>query len=210
MIGLRLTVPIACWRRGAARSYWETEPLPPPSTVYGSLLSLVGELDRERHAGCRLTAGLVRAPAISTVLRKVWRVKDKKVAPGQGVNAVPEYQELAVDSELIVWIDSSNEPGNPSLEQRIRSTFGGDVGPRFGGWSLGESTHLINDAWPIEPESWTDPARVFVIREPGELSLPVWVDHVGAAGTQRVIGSLIEMSKAPSFDEMPVIAAERR
>ena len=43
MIGLYVTVPVACFRKGLAREYLETEPLPPPSTCYGFLLSLVGE-----------------------------------------------------------------------------------------------------------------------------------------------------------------------
>jgi len=43
MLGIRVTVPIACFRKGLAREYLETEPLPPPATCYGFLLSLVGE-----------------------------------------------------------------------------------------------------------------------------------------------------------------------
>jgi CRISPR-associated Cas5-like protein len=42
MLGLRVTVPIACFRKGMAREYLETEMLPPPATCYGFLLSLVG------------------------------------------------------------------------------------------------------------------------------------------------------------------------
>ena len=49
MIGLKVTVPIACFRKGMSRQYLETESIPHPSTCYGFLLSLVGETERERH-----------------------------------------------------------------------------------------------------------------------------------------------------------------
>ena len=42
MLGVYVTVPVACFRKGLAREYLETEPLPPPATCYGFLLSLVG------------------------------------------------------------------------------------------------------------------------------------------------------------------------
>ena len=51
MLGLYITVPIACFRKGLARDFWESEPLPPPSTCYGFLLALVGEERRARHCG---------------------------------------------------------------------------------------------------------------------------------------------------------------
>src|SRR6476661_8866257 len=54
MLGVRVTVPVACFRKGLAREYLETEPLPPPATCYGFLLSLVGETNRQRHIGCRV------------------------------------------------------------------------------------------------------------------------------------------------------------
>src|SRR5437762_1324639 len=73
MLGLRVTIPIACFRKGLAREYLETEPLPPPSTCYGFLLSLMGETKRERHIGCRIAPVLVNRPERSVVLRTVWR-----------------------------------------------------------------------------------------------------------------------------------------
>src|SRR5215470_15224843 len=94
MLGLYVTVPVACFRKGLAREYLETEVLPPPATCYGFLLSLVGERDRHRHIGCRVTAGLAGKTSTSVVLRTVWRVKDKKTSQGSGTNARPDYQQL--------------------------------------------------------------------------------------------------------------------
>ena len=75
MLGVYVSVPVACFRKGLAREYLETEPVPPPSTCYGFLLSLVGEEKRERHIGARITATLLNHPVTSTVLRTVWRLK---------------------------------------------------------------------------------------------------------------------------------------
>ena len=42
MLGIYVSVPVACFRKGLAREFLETEALPPPATCYGFLLSLVG------------------------------------------------------------------------------------------------------------------------------------------------------------------------
>src|SRR3974390_881137 len=76
MLGVYVTVPVACFRKGLAREYLETEELPPPSTCYGFLLSLVGETRRPRHAGCRGAPFLLNKPEKSVVLRTLWRIKD--------------------------------------------------------------------------------------------------------------------------------------
>ena len=57
MLALKVSVPVACFRKGFAREFWETEELPPPATCYGFLLSLVGERDRRRHVGVRVCPG---------------------------------------------------------------------------------------------------------------------------------------------------------
>src|SRR6478735_6990538 len=104
MLGVYVTVPIACFRKGLAREYLETEPLPPPATAYGFLLSLVGEERRVRHVGCR----------ICVVLRTVWRVKKQPL--GSGGNTRPDYQQLLTQVELAFWLDSTEEEnGEPSL-----------------------------------------------------------------------------------------------
>src|SRR6266849_164716 len=122
MFGIRVTVPIACFRKGLAREYLETEPLPPPSTCYGFLLSLVGETSRKRHIGCRVAPVLIGKPRQSVVLRTVWRLK--KMPLGSPGNTRPDYQQLLSLVELVVWLDSSGErePGS-SLEGRTRDAL---------------------------------------------------------------------------------------
>lgn len=211
MTGLHVTVPIACFRKGTAREYLETEDLPPPATCYGFLLSLVGETVRRRHQGCRVTAGLVGKAARSVVLRTVWRVK--KTPLGSSGNTRPDYQQLLTgDSahspfvELVLWLDSSDEsPGAPDrLESRTAVVLDparrGRVS-RFGGLSLGESTHLVDSVWTLNEvragQLARRPYRVFLLSDEGRLTLPVWVDHVGSVGTRHVVGDLVEHDLSP-------------
>ena len=57
---LRVDVPMTGLRPMWAREYQETYPVPPPSTIYGMLLSLIG-VEREhknRHAGLRIAIAM--------------------------------------------------------------------------------------------------------------------------------------------------------
>jgi CRISPR-associated protein Cas5t len=208
MIGLRLRVPIACWRKAHARELVETEVLPPPATCYGALLSLVGETERERHIGCRVTAGLLNDPRTSTVLRTFWRIKDRKLPQGNGENARPDFQQLVIDADLIIWCDSSDEEVvGDRLESRVEAALRRpwEV-ERFGGWSLGESTHLINDAWLLAAGAPPGECHAFVEEPDGTTTLPVWIDHVGTKGTRYAVGMLRPVRQAPPRERIPRIA----
>jgi CRISPR-associated protein Cas5t len=211
MLGMYVTIPIACFRKGLAREYLETEPLPPPATCYGFLLSLVGETDRRRHVGIRVCPVLLNRPAISVVLRTVWRVK--KTPLGSPGNTRPDYQQLLSPIRLLIWIDSAAEAAPTSLEQRVRSVLDRPASiARFGGLSLGESTHLVDEVSPFDPghprfTSLPAESRAFLLAERGRLSLPVWVDHVGSAGTRFACGDLETRppTEPPPSDRMPQI-----
>lgn len=198
MLGIRVTVPIACFRKGLAREYLETEPLPPPATCYGFLLSLVGETRRTQHVGCRVCPVLANRPEQSVVLRTVWRVK--KTPLGSPGNTRPDYQQLLSPVELIVWLDSTEEsPQGLTLELRVGEALARpDTVQRFGGLSLGESTHLVDEvtrvAGRVADRLRNRTGRAFLRAERGRLTLPVWVDHVGSAGTRHVTGDLEEVS----------------
>jgi CRISPR-associated protein Cas5t len=221
MLGLRVTVPIACFRKGLARAYLETEPLPPPATCYGFLLSLVGETQRRRHIGCRVAPVLVdaavseRRPQISVVLRTVWRVK--KMPLGSPGNTRPDYQQLLSPVELVIWLDSTQEAdATPSLEQRVHQALEQPASvQRFGGLSLGESTHLVDEVNLLPgrlPERYRQRSgRAFLRADRGRLTLPVWVDHVGSAGTRYVTGDLKPVASVlsePAVADMPRIDPE--
>ncbi len=215
MFGVYVTVPVACFRRGMARECLETELIPPPSTCYGFLLSLVGETDRRRHLGCRVTSGIFGDPEVSVVLRTVWRVK--KTPLGSAGNTRPDYQQLLTDVRLIVWLDSSEESDQEStLESRVRHalcpTQRGSI-ERFGGLSLGESTHLVDVVSPVknclETLARQGSFRWFQTNETGRMTLPVWVDHVGSAGTNYVTGDLVAgLVIEPDVDRLPKIESK--
>lgn len=211
MLGLYVTVPVACFRKGLAREYLETEPLPPPATCYGFLLSLVGETDRRRHVGVRIAPSLINAPKTSVVLRTVWRVK--KTPLGSAGNTRPDFQQLLTGVELVIWLDSAEEC-EAGLETRVRNAFAEPASvSRFGGLSLGESTHLVDEVSPletVESRLMGRTGRAFLLADRGRLTLPVWVDHVGSASTRYATGNLVEMplQEAPVRESMPRIAAD--
>ena len=208
MTGLEVTVPVACFRKGFAREYWETEEFPPPATCYGFLLSLVGERDRRTARRRRVCPALLNHPERSTVLRTLWRVKERGTLPGVGTNSRPDYQELLTDVRLAIWLDSSEESGaGPNLEERVAVALDHPERiDRFGGLSLGESTHLVDEVRRIRPEKGIT-SRAYFLAEQGRLSLPVWVNHVGSAGTRYVTGDLVELGSGspPPFVRMPRI-----
>lgn len=183
-VQLYISVPVASFRVPHAREYLETLPIPPPATVYGMLLSIVGEPDRHLHEGAEIATGLLSNPERSVVLRTVWHVKRTRIPLGTGVNRRPDFQELLTNVRLSVSIRSGKEEKqDPSLADRLASVLQNpERSPRFGALCLGESTHLVD-----EVRKWrsTDGGQaLWLMRDSiGELPLPVWVDHVGSVGT---------------------------
>jgi CRISPR-associated protein Cas5t len=209
MIGLRVTVPVASFRKGLAREFLETEPLPPPATVYGFLLALVGEVDRWRHERCRICPVLINRPERSVILRTLWRVKDNRL--GASENARPDYQQILSPVHLVIWLDSHEEKDVLPLEQRVRNALADPTSiDRFGGLSLGESTHLVDEVNLFDNDE-TKSGRAFLLSPHGRLTLPVWVDHVGSKGTRYATGELTEGPLVPpALQLMPQILGEDR
>jgi CRISPR-associated protein Cas5t len=148
------------------------------------LLSLVGESNRLAHRGTEVAIGLIANPERSLVLRTLWRVKDVKKGPGLGNNKRPDFQELLTHVQLSLWIrHGKDEKAQPPLQERLQAAF---VNPkavsRFGGLALGESTHLVNEI-RLWRQNDTQNGRLLLSDEKGDLSLPIWPDHVGSKGT---------------------------
>lgn len=179
-IGLYVSVPVACFRVPRAREYFETFPCPAPSTVYGMLLSMVGEVNRRAHEGVELAIAVLSEPAYSVVLRTLWRVKDRNEGPGLGNNRRPDFQELLTDVRLAVWVrKGEQERSDVPLIGRIRTVLNQPATvARFGGLSLGESTHLVDEVSLFNRQDRR--GRLLVAEDDGDLSLPVWPDHVGS------------------------------
>jgi CRISPR-associated protein Cas5t len=183
MIALQVDVPIACFRQSRAREYAETYPVPPPATVYGMLLSIVGEMDRYKHCGVKLAIALLSNPEISTVIRTFRRFKKKEIQDPS--NARPDYQELLTNVQFVVWVDGWKDREQPNLPDRLQIAFDNPSSiNRFGGLSLGESRDLVNSIRPLKDEDRRNQLQWLVQNEDGLLTLPYWVDHVGSQGTR--------------------------
>lgn len=143
LIALYVHIPCATFRISRSREYGKTYSAPPPSTVYGMLLSLVGETDSRKHCGVRLAIAMLSQPQKSTVLRKMRRFKAPSL--GDPRNTSPEHQEILTDVRFIVWVESSQESINPTLAERIEQARNNPATvKRFGCLYLGESNDLVN------------------------------------------------------------------
>ncbi|MEH1999482.1 MAG: type I-MYXAN CRISPR-associated protein Cas5/Cmx5/DevS [Nostoc sp.] len=182
MLALEVEVPIASFRQSRAREYAESYPVPPPSTVYGMLLSIVGEMDRYKHCGTRLAIALLTQPEKSTVIRTFRRFKKKDIHDPS--NARPDYQELLTDIRFIAWVDAGTDNSQLTLPERLEIAFANPAAiNRFGGLCLGESRDLVNAVNLLPKNHQVKLLRWLVRDENGFLTLPYWVDHVGSKGT---------------------------
>ncbi|MCK5244362.1 MAG: type I-MYXAN CRISPR-associated protein Cas5/Cmx5/DevS [Desulfobacterales bacterium] len=176
-VSLLVTVSVCSFRKGYAREYLETEQIPPPSTIYGFLLSLVGEEDRYKYVGTSIALAILRKPELSVVLRTTWRMKNKTLPAGVGNNRSPDYQEILTGLQIAIWVQSGPLADRVYFASKTPSQV-----DRYGGLSLGESRDLVNDIvwfpqWPHKEGYW-------LVHDPdGDMPLPVWVDHVGSKGT---------------------------
>ncbi len=200
MISLLVYVPKASFRKSHAKTYSETYRYPPPSTVYGMLLSLVGEYDRYRHLGVKIATGLRSEPTLVKKFGKLSRVglrqdpyePDKKEYPdiiledGTAIRPLKpqiiETVEVLYDLKLSIGVDSSDEDGDDTLERRITSALEDPASqPRHGILCLGLSDDMVDD---VRLDHRGLPARWLVRSDSGRTELPVWVHHNGSRDTR--------------------------
>jgi CRISPR-associated protein Cas5t len=142
------------------------------------LLSLVGTdwWEKERFKGVKLALALDGIPEKSMIFRKFRRVgqSNKKADPLTARR--PDYQELLLWLKMWVWVNDGISKNslvagvNMALNKKKRAEI-----KRYGGLSLGESTHLVNEIILGEPENRKGS---FLLRDKGGFfSFPVWVDH---------------------------------
>jgi CRISPR-associated protein Cas5t len=194
MMQLYLDCPCTSFPRSFARDYKETYQYPPPSTVYGMLLSLVGEIDLMAHIGVKIAIGIIgdNRP-ISKIVRKQRHHKFSRTHAGTYPSSQfskPNHQELLTDLQFVVSINSSAETATLKLIDSPKGTLCERIVvalatpsqiTRFGGLSLGESWSLINGVRTYR-ESDGD-IRWLVTDERGLIGLPVWIDRSTTQGT---------------------------
>lgn len=184
ILTVRVTAPFASFRRSFARSFAETYPLAPPATVYGMLLSLVGERSRSRHVGVRLGFAYAKLPRVATTLRKLSRYKYGVVSRQSERGNAPDFVETLCGLDFVCAIESGSETdGGPTLANRVARAIEhpADV-IRTGVVCLGASDDAVDDIATIE-----EPSGSWCRLRPepdGDMELPIWVDHVGARFTR--------------------------
>ena len=183
---LYLDCPCTSFPRSFARDYKETYRYPPPSTVYGLLLSLVGEVDMMAHVGVKLAIGVIgNDPPISRILRKQrhhkFGVKHLGTYPNSDFSK-PNHHELLTDLQVAIQIDSSEESASVKLNDRVAIALSmPEQITRFGGLSLGESWAMVNG---IRAYRETDGDIRWLIKDSrGLIGLPVWINRVTSQGT---------------------------
>ena len=181
-----LECPCTSFPRSLARDYKETYLYPPPSTIYGFLLSLVGEEDLTAHLGVKLALGIIgNKPAISRILRKQRHHKFSKIHMGTyplSKFSKPNFQELLTDVKVVVKLDSSEESVTIKLDERVALALSSpEQITRFGGLSLGESWALING---IRAYREDDGQINWLVKDyRGLISLPIWINRKNQRGT---------------------------
>lgn len=183
---LYLDCPCTSFPRSFARDYKETYRYPPPSTIYGFLLSLIGETDMKAHLGVQLAIGIIgNDPPISRIVRKQRHHKFSRNHMGTyptGQFSKPNHHELLTDLQVVIQIDSSEEMAMLNLIDRVEIALSTpNQITRYGGLSLGESWAMVNG---IRTYREIDgPIRWLVKDNRGLISLPIWINRETGQGT---------------------------
>ncbi|MDJ0690652.1 MAG: type I-MYXAN CRISPR-associated protein Cas5/Cmx5/DevS [Xenococcaceae cyanobacterium MO_188.B32] len=203
MIFLEISAPFASFKHSYSREYAGSYSYPPPSTIYGCLLSLVGETDMQYHQGVKIAislcepaklTALASKPQTSIVMRTVRRLKNADL--NRPSNSKPDFQEILSAIKIIVGVDSSEDTNN--LESRIiQALTSPETIERFGGLSLGESRDLINDIQIIKKPSAS--LQWLTKNTKGKIKLPLIVDYLGSKNTKMEKFSLNDFSDRTFF-----------
>ncbi len=185
MLLLKITAPFATFTNSRSREYAASYLYPPPATIYGMLLALVGETDRTKHLGVKIAIALASLPKSTTVLRTFKRRKKNEI--NHPSNSRPDYHEVLSGLNLVVCIDSTEDANN--LENRLSQTLKHpETINRFGGLSLGESRDLIDDLRILDR---LPPSIEWLVQDNrGKITLPIWVDCDGSEKTRWEMFSL--------------------
>jgi CRISPR-associated protein Cas5t len=185
MLTLQITAPFATFTNSRSREYAATYNYPTPATIYGVLLSLVGETNSRKHLGTKIAIGLLphpksrSLPKTVTTLRTFKRLKKPNI--NDATNSRPDYQEVLCNLNFVICVDSRED--NNNLENRVQQALTQPENiERFGGLSIGESRDLIEELKILKE---IPPSIQWLVKNAqGEITLPRWVDYQGSENTQ--------------------------
>jgi CRISPR-associated protein Cas5t len=183
---LYLECPCTSFPRSFARDFKETYRYPPPSTVYGMLLSLVGEVEMLAHVDVKIAIGIIGdAPPISRIVRKQrhhkFSVKHMGTYPTSQFSK-PNHHELLTDLRFVVQVDSTEETATVKLADRVAIALSTpEQITRFGGLSLGESWAMLNGVRDYREDDGE--IRWLAQDKRGLIGLPIWIDRTTTQGT---------------------------
>jgi CRISPR-associated protein Cas5t len=188
---LYLDCPCTSFPRSFARDFKETYRYPPPSTIYGLLLSLVGEIEMQAHVGVKIAIGIIsNDPPISRIVRKQrhhkFGIKHLGTYPSSQFSK-PNHHELLTDVQVAINVNSSEEAAILKLEERLAIALSTPSQiTRFGGLSLGESWAMVNG---VRAYRETDGAIRWLMKDNrGLIGLPVWINRETTQGTFQRFG----------------------
>ena len=183
---LYLDSPCTSFPRSFARDFKETYRYPPPSTVYGMLLSLVGEVNLLAHGGVKVAIGMLGSDApISRIVRKQRHHKFGSKHLGTYPSSQfskPNHQELLTDLRFVVRLESGDEVAAVKLVDRVAIVLSTpEQITRFGGLSLGESWAMLNGVRFYREGDGV--VRWLTQDKRGLIGLPIWINRETTQGT---------------------------
>ncbi len=133
---IKVCVPNAWYRIPDQRAFRKTYPFAPPTTVYGFLLSYIGETDVKRYLPCKIGIAFTHSYK-STILRTQHKYKDNSPM-GTGKNRRPMLQELLGRQHIYIYLEDET-----ALAKAVAEAYAVPK-ERFGVLSMGESFNMVD------------------------------------------------------------------
>jgi CRISPR-associated protein Cas5t len=135
---IKLTIMWGFYRKPLSRAVQESYPFPPPATVFGSLMSFLGEMDPLKYLPCSIGIAYTVANK-ATVLYTQHKFKTVGIPIGTESNKRPMLRDILSFQEVYIILDSESQLCKDVLKYLDKPTQ-----DRLGSWSMGESHNLIN------------------------------------------------------------------
>ena len=161
-------------------------------------------MEKSNYSGVKLAIALEGEPEKTRVFRKLRRVPQANRNADPLTSRRPDYQDLLLWLKLWVWLNDGNseyslvEKVKQSFDKKQRHTL-----KRYGGLSLGESSHLVNEITLESPKN--KEGKFLATNEQGFYTFPVWVNHPrhGEGNTRLMRFNILEpeLLKMPENDD---------